>query len=973
MKKVLLLIMAVVLMFSAITLVACSNDEEFTITFEVDGEVYDTVLVKGTAEISLPANPEKNGYVFKGWFFDKEVLSDEVTKKSFLEESLLNNITVYAKWELDKYAITYNLNGGTNSETNPASYTIEDAVTLSNPTKANNGFLGWFSDENLTTAFTGVAKGTTGSVTVYAKWAVNHFTYTFFDENGTTVLKTATVAYGSDIVAPSAPTKADANGYSYSFNSWDKTVPSTITTNITFTASYTETAIEYSVTYILDDGENNVDNVNSYTIEDENIMLFDPEKTGYIFIGWFTDADFNSPITEIAQGSLGNLDIYAKWEKFITLNADMMQIIDDIWGDFGVDLVDADHKDFYNTCQDFDTTAAVLYRALTINCVVVAIEFTPEVNRNEYLTILADSYTWINFMEDGFVFRYMPYSNIIYLDVYSIGNILSGDFVWNDSQSAYLSGDGTHLLRYLGIDEEYTVASTITSIADKAFNGCDTLVTVTIPNSVNTIGVGAFAYCFNLVSITLPEGITTIETEMFYCCFDLVSAAIPSSVTTINHSAFFNCNSLEITLVEGILYIYDYAFSYCTSIATINIPNTVVYIGEHAFSFCDNAEAAFIPNSVEYIGGYAFNNYYDLVLFVQATSKPENWDEYWTNIDDEDIFWGVNSLFEYEDMLYLVKNEGATLLAYSGNSANKVTVPSSINVNGNIINVIAIYKKAFIDNQSIKEVVISNGIVSIGDEVFAWCEKLEKVTIPNSVLTIGDGVFYSCIKLDSVNLPQNLQIIGIGLFANCKDLTSITIPDAVTAIMDSAFDSCVLLEGVVISETSSLLTIGDMAFYNCTSLTAIYIPNGVTTIGHSVFGECTSLPSIVLPDSVLSLGLGAFDNCQALTTVVLSANITAIENATFQNCSALTTIIIPNSVKSIGNYAFARCTSLESIYIPISVITLKEFAFIWCLSSVLTIYAEVAAPVEPDLRPDGWEQQYNPNGCTVVWSSVMPQ
>ena len=113
--------------------------------------------------------------------------------------------------------------------------------------------------------------------------------------------------------------------------------------------------------------------------------------------------------------------------------------------------------------------------------------------------------------------------------------------------------------------------------------------------------------------------------------------------------------------------------------------------------------------------------------------------------------------------------------------------------------------------------------------------------------------------------------------------------------------------------------IGDGAFYDCTSLTSITIPESVTSIGDYAFSDCTSLTSITIPESVTSIGAYAFDDCTSLTSVIIPEGVTSIGYCAFSDCTSLTSVIIPQSVTSIGNYAFSgesygSNTSLISVY-----------------------------------------------------------
>ena len=125
-------------------------------------------------------------------------------------------------------------------------------------------------------------------------------------------------------------------------------------------------------------------------------------------------------------------------------------------------------------------------------------------------------------------------------------------------------------------------------------------------------------------------------------------------------------------------------------------------------------------------------------------------------------------------------------------------------------------------------------------------------------------------------------------------------------------------------------SIGSFAFYECSSLTSVTIPNNVKSIGESAFHNCTGLTSVTLPNSVTSMGKHAFDSCIGLTSFVIPNGITCIEDMTFSSCSGLTSVTIPNSVTSIKLHAFVACTGLTSITIPNSVVSIGLNAFGYC-------------------------------------------
>ena len=177
---------------------------------------------------------------------------------------------------------------------------------------------------------------------------------------------------------------------------------------------------------------------------------------------------------------------------------------------------------------------------------------------------------------------------------------------------------------------------------------------------------------------------------------------------------------------------------------------------------------------------------------------------------------------------------------------------------------------------------------------------------------------------------RRVTSVGYRAFYNCTSLTKITIPDSVTSIGNHAFFNCTSLTDITIPD--SITSIGNYAFNYCTSLTEITIPNSVTSIGNHAFFNCTSLTEITIPDSITSIGDSAFSSCTSLAEITIPDSVTSIGDYAFNNCTSLTEITIPDSVTSIGNDAFWNCTSLTKITIPDSVTSIEDWAFNNCTS-----------------------------------------
>ena len=428
-------------------------------------------------------------------------------------------------------------------------------------------------------------------------------------------------------------------------------------------------------------------------------------------------------------------------------------------------------------------------------------------------------------------------------------------FTSGDYEYALLDDGTVEITGYNGKAEKLTIPNMlngkkVTSIDDRAFYRCDSLISIIIPDSVAKISANPFAYCSTLKSIfvssehpyffaidgvlfrkadsclisypkgreyttyNIPQGITAIGNSAFFCCDSLISVAIPDSVISIGDSAFSCCKSLtSITIPDSVTSIGDSAFSDCDSLTSITIPDVVTQIGVTPFVFCSSLKSIFV--------------------------SPDH--PYFAVIDD-----------------VLFRKADKTLISYpEGKASSTYTIPQGI---------ISIGDGAFFDNSSLKSITIPDSVISIGDWAFSSCDSLTSITIPDSVTSIGDYAFSWCKSLTSITIPDSVTSIGDEAFSSCSSLTSVNIPDSVTSIGDSAFYSCDSLTSVSIPD--SVTAIGNRAFYSCDSLTSVSIPNSVTAIGDRAFYYCDSLTSVSIPNSVTSIGDYAFGDCSNLTLTV---------------------------------------------------------------------------------------------------------
>ena len=205
--------------------------------------------------------------------------------------------------------------------------------------------------------------------------------------------------------------------------------------------------------------------------------------------------------------------------------------------------------------------------------------------------------------------------------------------------------------------------------------------------------------------------------------------------------------------------------------------------------------------------------------------------------------------------------------------------------------------------------------------VWAGTEIVNGITWTYSVVdgtaSVSSGSDWTSAILNTttghITIPSTLggySVTSIGNYAffNCSGLASVTIPDSVTSIGSSAFSGCSGLTSVIIPD--SVTSIGSSAFSGCSGLTSITIPDSVTSIGESAFCNCSGLTSVTIPNSVTNIGYQAFSGCRGLTSVTIPDSVTSIGDRAFYGCSGLSSVTIGDSVTSIGSGAFRDCNNV---------------------------------------------------------------
>ena len=483
--------------------------------------------------------------------------------------------------------------------------------------------------------------------------------------------------------------------------------------------------------------------------------------------------------------------------------------------------------------------------------------------------------------------------------------IVSDIAAWCNIKFGDVYSNPLYYAKHLYSDENTEITNLVipdgvTSIQYAVFYGCSGLTSVEIPNSVTRIGTGAFYGCSGLTSVEIPNSVTSIGSYAFYSCSGLTSIEIPNSVTNIEEYTFYNCSGLT----------------------SVEIPNSVKSIGDLAFEGCSGLTSIEIPNSVTSIGEYAFNGCSGLTsVSIKSNSIVSK--------------SNLKTIFGEQVTKYIIGDDVTRIGPYAFNNCSGLTsvkIPNSVT---------SIGVRAFSGCSGLKKVIVS--------DIAAWCNisfgdgdsnplyyakhlysdentEITNLVIPDGVTSIGGVAFYGCSGLTSVKIPNSVTSIGEYAFNGCSGLTSVEIPNSVTSIGNYAFEGCSGLKKVIVKDIAAWCEINfgneyaNPLYYakhlysdENTEITNLVIPDGVTSIGQYAFYNCSGLTSVEIPNSVTSIGNYAFSGCSGLTSVEIPNNVTSIGTSAFQGCSGLTSIVIPSGVESIGESAFNNCSSLTSV------------------------------------------------------------
>ncbi|MDP4276282.1 MAG: leucine-rich repeat protein [Bacteroidota bacterium] len=644
-----------------------------------------------------------------------------------------------------------------------------------------------------------------------------------------------------------------------------------------------------------------------------------------------------------------------------------------------------------------------------------------------------------------------------------IGSLNAVDFVTLRDKMpllATLDLSGSNIVEYTGtqgtIESNYTYTYPANTIPDYSFGGFSnmtiggpwnslwktigktSLISIILPSSITTIGDCAFAGCNKIKSLTIPQSVIYIKPYAFYGCSSLDSIKIPLSVKKIGFEAFVGCSNLQSIFVPStVVSIEIRAFGGCKGPITVEnnnplysslngvlfnksqtkilqypnfkqstyvIPSTVDTIGALSFAGNTNLKILYIPSTVDIIENESFAGCSELVSIFSNSVKPLTLPASGSSGSLNTVFEGVN---KNNCTIYVLKGSRESYLAAEyWNEFSNIVEGSGIAFSSKSIDIST--SAAHTDtldvfsNTNWKATSDKSWLTVSPDSSIAGYSKIIINTTNNQ--EYFDRVARISFIVDSLNdqvisvtqgakvAAFNLHILPGELGSSLNSIekskaTSLTISGAIDArdfrvMRDSMplLNSLNIKDANIIEYTGNAGTSGsitttypantlpDYSFFNSTTskgkttLLSVTFSPSINSIGSFAFKNCSMINALILPSAITSIGQHAFYGCSSLDSITIPTSVTYIGSSAFKNCTRLALIKIPKFVNAIADNTFMGCVGLRSVSIPSSVNFIGDYAFSNCSGlDSLTIPSSITIIGD-----------YAFNGCSILKSVIIP-
>lgn len=729
---------------------------EHAIRFFVDGELYDTILTAGNETLVLPEDPQKEDFRFVGWFFDEGTYLLPFDETTYASTALSEDVSVYASFTAiedgpKEYRVTFETDGGSDVAPVVASVIETEPVT----TKEGHTFRGWYTEDELLHKVT-FPYAVTKDQTLYAGWEKNAYDVHFELNGGTGV---------EDVHTDRIETEPIPTREGYRFLGWYKeedllqriSFPYEVTESQTLYAGWEKNT--YRVHFELNGGTG-VEDMVTASIETEPV----PTKEGATFLGWFTEPELVHMVTfpyEVTKDQT----LYASWKEIV--ETELKFTVDSEGVLTSVEGIDEQHAEVEVPSQVDGIVVKEIGQKVFANNVHLRKLVLPDTvallgNKMCYgctsLTevVLPDAVTTIP------DYAFEKCTSLTTINVPSSLEVIRSEAFSETALKEFVAPDSFREIWSYAFqdckDLERVELNRTESIGSMAFENCEKLSSIRLPEELNSVGTFAFSGCHSLTDISMPSRPVAVPNSLFY---DTGYANDPQNwdqgVLSVD-GYLLRCNEdlldqTRYVVPEGTIAIAENAFqNYGKTIASLVLPEGLQLIGKSAFSGMSALKDVSLPDTIRSIGYDAFGS---------------------TGIADDSSRWEGNGLY-VGNWLVAVENTKLTEFA-----VREGTIGIADGKDTSLFPTRA---------QSIQTLTLPSTLKYVGVRSFARL-KITELTLPSSLETIGEGGFKSCSFLKSVNLEDctNLRSIGSLAFSEAA-LSEVTIPENVETMGELVFN-----------------------------------------------------------------------------------------------------------------------------------------------------------------------------------------
>lgn len=526
--------------------------------------------------------------------------------------------------------------------------------------------------------------------------------------------------------------------------------------------------------------------------------------------------------------------------------------------------------------------------------------------------------------------------------------------VFFNADSCFIPGTLTWNLSPFTNVGQLTIGDNVRYIPAYIFGSCDSLLNITVGSSVRRIGVYAFAAARRPGRVAYTGTIeqwcnidfdnyyaNPIYRNNLYIGNSLVDTLVIAGVVdTIKKYAFYSSSISRVVISGSVKNIGENSFALCRELTYVDLGDSVATIGDNAFYNCWLLDTVIIPNSTTKIGREAFYASPNLKYIVLGSGVKDIGTDAFNYMGT-----GINRVVEYNGTVaqwcgIKFSNDksnplcfGGGLIQKNGRVLDSLIIPSSVDT---------IKQYAFIANQGLKYVSISDSVKHIGKDAFSKCDNLASVSMGRSVRSIEANAFANCARLLPLTVPDTVSTIANNAFADIPHIfyhgNATGAPWGAVSMNGYYEDSLYYADSnrklilaahkaiVAPNIPSTVKIIGKQAFMYCDSLGTVTLPNSIDSIGPLAFSK-SGIKAVTLSNSLRRLSKGTFDGCQLLVSANLGDSLKSTGKQSFLNCRNLSTVTLPNTLKEIASETFGGCTKLTAISIPSSVKNINYAAF----------------------------------------------